>query len=470
MFPTPQFTEEDLYRERLRQMMMQDNPTPDQFQPRVPAPVAQYQPQISQPEIQPQVAPPENFHRQQVVLPEQQPQRAVVPPNFSPVDVPKRPYLPGERPTAEQQPEVSKPDSKKMKFLRALGTVGMGIAMGPGGAMAGHAMFGKGPSDARMRARNLQLGKEQEEIEKQRFGEGEKSAELGIKRGTGESLDTARTLTADIKQQQADTAASKAKSYEDNIASLTAHRTALEKKVSDLERIIEMPPGPDKEAAIKVYQQLKQTQKETTAEKVQQTIDVNADPKNLPKLAATAKAKGVTPQAAAARASAVAQATQDVKTSDEAVSKQAKLARAKSLAILTTNEKDTIRGAQVALQAFPDIRSELKTASEDMFGNRWNEFTTGTLGSNPEFAPLRENLGLLQTLVAKLHVGSRGSVHILNKFETLFNAKQMDKATLASSLDELEKWLVRYSKAPPGTDPSTVTDKDTTPAGHRRIE
>lgn len=156
------------------------------------------------------------------------------------------------------------------------------------------------------------------------------------------------------------------------------------------------------------------------------------------------------------------QAKIDVTTAPENVKKVAELTRAKSIANITSDEKNTIRSAQHALGAFPDIESQLTTASDKIFGNRWNEFMTGTLGNDPEFAPLRVNIGMLQTLVAKLHVGSRGSVHILNHFQTLFNAKQMDRATLAAALPELKKWLVRYSKMPSGTAPDDVPESDVT--------
>jgi hypothetical protein len=155
----------------------------------------------------------------------------------------------------------------------------------------------------------------------------------------------------------------------------------------------------------------------------------------------------------------------EAETDPEMIERQAQLKRALNLATVTGHEKETTVAASRALDAFPDIYKQLPTASERIFGDRWRDFLTGSVGQDPEFAPLRLNLGMLQSLVAKIHVGSRGNSHILKKFEGLFNAKQMNRDTLASSIKELHKWLTRYATLPNikgGIDLEDV-DKATTP-------
>lgn len=307
------------------------------------------------------------------------------------------------------------------------------------------------------------------DIEKEQERRSEFPVIEGGKLFQAKSLDVSRAAQAEAALTRAQTGQAEHESKDLRRRALTENeQKKLAKLPPNLQAAVDLTQMPEDQQDAVVEALRKINPKETTAEKTQAAIDVKSTPENLEKQAKTSRAVGyagasgrvaadTSPEAIRGRA-AQAEAIQDVKTTPEAIARQAALTRARSLATLTTNEKDTIRGAQVALQAFPDIREQLPTASDKIFGNRWQEFLTGTLGHDPEFAPLRENLGLLQSLVAKLHVGSRGSVHILNKFETLFNAKEMDRDTLNSSLNELEKWLIRYAKAPGGTSPDDVHD------------
>jgi hypothetical protein len=144
------------------------------------------------------------------------------------------------------------------------------------------------------------------------------------------------------------------------------------------------------------------------------------------------------------------QAAQDVKTSPEAIDAQARLARAKSLATLTTNEKDVSRKAQIALQAFPDIKRDLDSASDTLFSDRWKEFKTKTLGTedSQKYSALRANVELMQTLVAQIHTGNRGVSKILDKFTDLFNVNKMTKQTFSDTMDAVKVWIERYAQLP----------------------
>jgi hypothetical protein len=78
-------------------------------------------------------------------------------------------------------------------------------------------------------------------------------------------------------------------------------------------------------------------------------------------------------------------------------------------------------------------------------GGRWNEFMAGKIGStNPEFAALRANIGLLQTGTMRAHVGARGGVALMSKFEGLFNSQRMDAPTLKASLIAVRDFLKGY--------------------------
>ena len=162
-----------------------------------------------------------------------------------------------------------------------------------------------------------------------------------------------------------------------------------------------------------------------------------------------------TPVAAArtagARAGATTTAQIDAKTTDDAIAKQKKLKEAmtgaQEFAKRSQQSQAASEKAKIALDQYPRIMDEIETASDKPFGDRFKDFMTGTIGTEAEFAPLRLDVGLLQSLVAQIHVQRTGAV-ILQKFEGLFNAKQMDRATLKASLTELKYWLAAYAKNP----------------------
>jgi hypothetical protein len=383
-------------------------------------------------------------------------------------------------------PDINDPQYKNSRLRTVLNAIAGGLAGAAGGPEAG-VKVGAGLRDAKFNRAQEAYDRQTEDlklkagIEKEQQTRGEKEVTETTQRGTA-------ILSGEKKQSDAALGEKKLDLATKEQASKDKHRLELGKytewkmnnpKLDDLQYFMSLPDE-DVPAAIAMMKKVNETKGNTPeakgaikAAQTQADINTKSLPENLRKEQQITAATGAgsaggriagesTPAALKGteqHAGAQAKGSGEAKTTPEMIKRDADLTRAKSFATLTTNEKDTIRGSQVALQAFPDIREQLVNASDKIFGNRWNDFMVGTLGKDPEFVPLRTNIGMLQTLVAKLHVGSRGSVHILNHFVDLFNAKQMDREDLSTSLDTLEKWLVRYSKAPAGTQVTDVPDE-----------
>ena len=73
--------------------------------------------------------------------------------------------------------------------------------------------------------------------------------------------------------------------------------------------------------------------------------------------------------------------------------------------------------------------------------SRWQEFMAGTVGApNPEFTALRTDVGLLQTLLMRMHVGARGGTQIMQHFQGLLDSSKQSPENLLSSLGEITSY------------------------------
>jgi hypothetical protein len=66
--------------------------------------------------------------------------------------------------------------------------------------------------------------------------------------------------------------------------------------------------------------------------------------------------------------------------------------------------------------------------------SRWADFMAGKVGSEPDFQPLRTDMGLLSTALMQAHVGARGSEEMLRHFKELADYSISDSATLRRAL------------------------------------
>jgi hypothetical protein len=73
--------------------------------------------------------------------------------------------------------------------------------------------------------------------------------------------------------------------------------------------------------------------------------------------------------------------------------------------------------------------------------SRWNEFMTGKIGSpNPQFARLRTDTSLLQTLLMRMHAGARGSQYLMAHFKDLVDSGKQSPENLLAALDEIDQY------------------------------
>lgn len=72
---------------------------------------------------------------------------------------------------------------------------------------------------------------------------------------------------------------------------------------------------------------------------------------------------------------------------------------------------------------------------------RWSEFMAGKVGApNAEYTKLRTNVGLLNTLLMRMHVGSRGGVQLLTHFKSLMDQGHQSPENLLASLQVVEEY------------------------------
>jgi hypothetical protein len=86
---------------------------------------------------------------------------------------------------------------------------------------------------------------------------------------------------------------------------------------------------------------------------------------------------------------------------------------------------------------FHNVSKDMAAIGDDKLGpiaSRWGDFMAGKVGTEPQFAALRADMGLLSTALMQAHVGSRGSDAMLEHFQHLADYRISDAATLRSAL------------------------------------
>jgi hypothetical protein len=82
-----------------------------------------------------------------------------------------------------------------------------------------------------------------------------------------------------------------------------------------------------------------------------------------------------------------------------------------------------------------------ESASLGPASSRWREFWTGKIGSpDKTFTKLRTDVGLLQTLLMRMHVGARGGEYIMKHFQDLLDAGKQSPENMISALDAIEDY------------------------------
>ncbi len=99
--------------------------------------------------------------------------------------------------------------------------------------------------------------------------------------------------------------------------------------------------------------------------------------------------------------------------------------------------------------------------------SRWSEFMAGKVGApNPEFTRLRTNAALLQTLLLRMHIGSRGGQQIMQHFKDLIDTSKQSPENLKAALEEIKAYAQDVGKSSKKSkDSGTNTETNVLPGG-----
>jgi hypothetical protein len=80
--------------------------------------------------------------------------------------------------------------------------------------------------------------------------------------------------------------------------------------------------------------------------------------------------------------------------------------------------------------------------------SRWSEFMAGKVGApNPEFTKLRTNAALLQTLILRMHLGSRGGQQMMAHFKDLIDVGKQSPENMKAALEEIKAYANDVKKS-----------------------
>src|SRR5271157_2296730 len=410
-------------------------------------------------------------------------------PDFTRIPISPVVAMPAESRLAGMAPlNINDPQYENSRLRTVLNAIAGGFAGAAGGPKVGMEV-GSSLRDAKYnRAVQAQQGqidllKPQVASETERRRVGEEEVKAGIQKGTAQSLDVTRRSTADKKKQEADTKAENVNSQVARRSSLTSQgQQKLDKMDKDLQEAIDWSKLPPEEhdkflKSLEEINTAKNKGKETTAEKTQAKIDIEAKPENVEKIKTVSAARGAssaeghavgagTPAAVSAeersseaKAKGTAHGRLEELSSEFGIKAQTEIA--KSLAegrslgnTLTSNIKETMEAAKHGLSHMPRIYGQIDHMEKDgklgPIMSKWSDFMAGKVGTDYEAGRLRFNIGLMDTLLAKAHGGARGggSPAMMQHFASLLSSKNMDANTLRTTLKEAEIWLTEYAKHP----------------------
>jgi len=126
---------------------------------------------------------------------------------------------------------------------------------------------------------------------------------------------------------------------------------------------------------------------------------------------------------------------------------------------LTNSTKTMIEAAPKVLN-FVDRIDKLIDAQKDQLGpaaGRWNEFMTGKVGApNSDFARLRTDVGLMTTLLMRMHVGARGGEYIMKHFQDLVDSGKQSPENLKAALSEIRQYAQDVRAEAPANSPAAI--------------
>lgn len=109
-----------------------------------------------------------------------------------------------------------------------------------------------------------------------------------------------------------------------------------------------------------------------------------------------------------------------------------------------TSTTQTMRETAPEVTKFVDRINPLIDQLKGQLGpgsGRWSEFWAGKVGAkDPQFTKLRTDVGLLTTLLMRMHVGARGGTQMIDHFRGLIDAGKQDPDNMKAALEEIRTY------------------------------
>lgn len=118
---------------------------------------------------------------------------------------------------------------------------------------------------------------------------------------------------------------------------------------------------------------------------------------------------------------------------------------------LTAATRGAAEFAQTIAPEIPRIKNMVNALNAagklGIVASRWSDFLASKVGTEPEYVPLRNAVGLLNTALGRVHGGAKGggSTTMLEHFGEMQNTGKMDAATLIAALNETGIWIDHYA-------------------------
>lgn len=117
----------------------------------------------------------------------------------------------------------------------------------------------------------------------------------------------------------------------------------------------------------------------------------------------------------------------------------------------TSATKTMMEAAPKVIDLSNRVEQEINKQLESLgpASGRWSEFMTGKVGApNREFAKLRTDVMLLQTLLMRMHVGARGGQLMMEHFKNLIDVAGQDPENLKGALEEIRNYAHDLNSKP----------------------
>lgn len=109
--------------------------------------------------------------------------------------------------------------------------------------------------------------------------------------------------------------------------------------------------------------------------------------------------------------------------------------------IPTSTSRTMAETAPKVLDLVNQVEKDLQNVQPGPLASRYHEFMTGTVGvADPAWTSYRTNVGLLTTLLMRMHVGARGGTQMMDHFKGLLNQGRQSPENMKAALQEIRTY------------------------------